>query len=111
MAGSCELLFAFLCCALYLIGCKCSWIGFDVEYHAEFTIIAGSNSCSCQGSCAESCGSFWCEFGCWLVTVAQKPIDVGTAWWLPKLPKTAADFVGRVNEIDAGDDEHVWQLW
>ena len=41
----------------------------------------------------------------------RKPIDMATAWWLPKLPKTAADFVGRVNEIDAGDDEHVWQLW
>ena len=43
--------------------------------------------------------------------MAQKQIDMGTGWWLPKLLKAVADFVDRPNEFDAGDDEHVWQLW
>ena len=111
MAGSCELLFPFLCCAFYIIGCACSSFGFDVEYDAKFTIIAGRNSCSCEGPCIESCGSFWCDFGCWLVRMAQKPVVMGTAWWLPKLPKTAAVFVNRPNEFDTGHDQHVWQVW
>ena len=49
------------------------------------------------------------SLGAGLVRMARKPL--GTAWWLPKLPKTAADFVNRPNEFDTDDDEHVWQLW
>ena len=94
-------LFAYLCCLFCVIGYLCAAVGIDVEFDAKFTIIVGHNSCTCQGSCMESCG-FWCykcgmgmvKFSKWVVRVAE------VRQW--ELPEWVAAFVNQ--KVDLADE-------